>query len=110
MAIRHIKAILFILIGAAIHFALCIAVFGAYMGCEGRTTCVPESAKIGGILLSFPMSLVSWIWQQHDMPLKNSAFYLAMLNSVLAVTIIWLLLKVTLLMNKSDKSGINDDE
>ncbi len=93
---NRIKALPFILIGTAVHIFLGLAVVSAQLNCGIHPHCVPTSAGTFANILGFPLNLVTWMWQSPGGGIPSWAFLALFLNSVLAVTIIWFVLKAIL--------------
>jgi hypothetical protein len=91
-----IKAIPFILLGTVVHVGLCIANIAADIGCDTRTNCLSMTTRVGAVILGFPANLVSWLWQTENAKVTSWSFVFLLLNSVLAVTILWFVLKLFL--------------
>lgn len=93
---KKLKAIPFILIGSVIHILMGFMVMNTYLDCGIHPNCAPPATKVLTSTLGLPLSLVSWMWSTPDGSISGLQFVLFFLNSVLAVTIIWFVLKAIL--------------
>ncbi|RDD80993.1 hypothetical protein DVJ77_14945 [Dyella tabacisoli] len=102
---NKIKAIPFIVLGTIVHVMLVATVFGAYISCDTRTNCVSTATRVSATVLSFPINLVSWIWERDDARISSGSFLILLLNSVLAVTIVWFFLKAIVSLGRKSISA-----
>lgn len=91
-----IKTLPFIFIGTIVHIGLGMAVISTQLDCGIQPNCIPDNTKAFANILGFPLNLVTWMWQRPDGGIPSWAFLAFFVNSVLAVTTIWLVLKTVL--------------
>lgn len=66
-----------------------VFLLGRYIGCNDQPGCVGPGTTFFAYILSFPLNLVSWLWQKPNQPISHWAFVLAILNAVLFGYILW---------------------
>jgi hypothetical protein len=92
-----IKKFVLILICGIFHFCLMFKVIADRLTCDIQPHCVSEFNRIAGDVLSFPLGLVVWIVHQFDASIDvfgliENLFVFYFINSILAVTLIWMVL------------------
>lgn len=88
-----IKAVPFILMGTMLHVGACVAVAVQFFDCDTRSECVSPATRIFADILAFPLILVRWIWQSKDQRMSSGSYLYLLINSLLAVTIVWFVAK-----------------
>lgn len=87
-----IKPLPFIVIGTLIHLGLCVAVFSVRMNCNFREQCMPLLAKVSEQILALPLYLLVLLFRVNGGGPSGFTLLYVVLNSLLAVTILWFLL------------------
>lgn len=87
----------FIILGSVFHLILRFFVMMGMVSCKANDGCVPISMRVAAHVLDFPLGLVSLVWRPIHLDLGNGyAFFgflaIGVLNSVLAISILWWLL------------------
>jgi hypothetical protein len=59
-----------------------------YLGCNDQPGCIGPGTKITAFILSFPLNLVSWLWQKPRQPMTHWTFVLITLNAALFACIL----------------------
>lgn len=88
-----IKAIPFILITTVLHIAASIASSVKIADCDIQTNCVSAATRICSQILAFPLVLVSWFWRGGEGSVSSASYLYLLINSFLAATFVWLLVK-----------------
>jgi hypothetical protein len=87
----------FIIFGSVFHLILRFFVMMGTVSCKANDGCVPISMRVAAKVLDFPLGLVSLIWYPIHVDIGNGFALLGLLsigvlNSVLAISILWWLL------------------
>lgn len=91
-----IKTLVFIVIGSLIHFGLMVKVIVDRLSCDAQPYCVSLINKIGGAVLAFPLGLITAPLHYFGVDvglirfLGGGIFVLYFINSILAVTLAWI--------------------
>lgn len=83
------KTVLFILAGTLVHFGLMFALVLQRISCDIQPNCVSTTNKVGVAILGFPMNVVMWVLYPHGARADGWFYIFALVNSLVAVTIIW---------------------
>lgn len=88
-----IKAAPFILMGTILHISASVAVAAQFFDCDTRSECVSSVTRMCADVLAFPLILVRWIWQTKDQRMSGGSYLYVLINSLLAVTLVWFVVK-----------------
>jgi hypothetical protein len=87
-----IKAFPFIAIGTVLHLGLCVTAFSARMNCNFHEQCMSAFARVSEQVLALPLYLFVLLFHVNGGGPGGLTLFYAVLNSILAVTILWLVL------------------
>jgi hypothetical protein len=79
----------FIVGGSIVHFGLLFILILQRISCDIQPHCVSAANKVGVAILGFPLNVILWMLYPHGLGASSWSYLLAMINSLLAVTIIW---------------------
>jgi len=100
-----IKALPFIVIGTLIHLGLCVGVFSVRMNCNFREQCMPMFAKVSEQILALPLNLLVLLFHVNGGGPGGFTLFFVLLNSLLAVTILWFVLVRPLVRRANKRSA-----
>jgi len=94
------KVILYLLVAALIHFGISVSVIVSRLDCGIQPNCVSMTNEVVGGIFSFPLGVVTWVLKYSGVDmidvvktyLDRNVFVLFIINSILAVVLVWYVL------------------
>jgi hypothetical protein len=94
------KLIFYLLVGALIHFGISVSVIVSRLDCGIQPNCVSMTNEVVGGIFSFPLGVVTWVLKYSGVDmidvvktyLDRNVFVLFIINSILAVVLVWYVL------------------
>ena len=83
------KIVLFILLGALVHFGLTFTLILERVSCDIQPHCISAVNEVGITILGFPLAEITKIFFPSGAKVNGWFFILLPLNSLVAVMIIW---------------------
>jgi len=96
----NFKVIFYLLVGVLIHFGISVSVVVSRLACGAQPNCVSMANEVIGDIFSFPLGVVTWVLKYFGVDmievvkiyLDRNIFLLFIINSILAVVLVWYVL------------------
>jgi hypothetical protein len=98
------KVIIFVLMGALVHFGLAFVLILQRISCGIQPRCVGLANEVGVKILEFPLNAIAAILYLHELKAGGWLFIALPINSLVAVLIIWFVL-VRPLINRAKRKA-----
>ena len=95
------KSLAFIVIATLVHFGLMLAIIASRLDCGILPHCVSRLNMAAGAMLAFPINVFTWAIYPRGTNFGSWYFVLMFINSLLAVSLILLLLNRIIFSRKN---------